>query len=30
MKPGALVSEFFSFGAALESGPNFILEFEQT
>ena len=30
MKPGAFVSKFFSFGAALESGRYFILEFKQT
>jgi len=30
MKPGALVSEFFSFGAALKSGRYSIVEFKQT
>jgi hypothetical protein len=30
MKPGALVSELISIGAAPESGPYFIVEFEQT
>jgi hypothetical protein len=30
MKRGALVSEFISIGAALESGPYLILEFERT
>ena len=30
MKPGALVSEFISIGAALESPRYSILEFEQT
>ncbi len=30
MKPGALVSEFISIGAALASGPHLILESEQS